>query len=142
MAEVELWAVDIRGREEARAALRQLLGEAEVVVGDDGKPRASGGLHFNLSHTDGLALIAISRAREVGVDVERVRPVPRAVAIAARVFTQDEAEAVARAGEGERDVLFHRLWVAHEARVKLGADAAEVHELEVPEGYVAAVALA
>jgi 4'-phosphopantetheinyl transferase len=142
MADVELWAVDVRGREEARAALRQLLGGAEVFVGDDGKPQALDGPHFNLSHTEGLALIAISRAREVGVDVERVRPVPRAVAIARRVFSQDQAELVAGAGEGERDLVFHRLWVEHEARLKLGAAASEVHELEVPDGYVAAVALA
>ncbi len=142
MADVELWAVDVRGRDEARAALRQLLGGAELFAGKDGKPRAAGGPHFNLSHTDGLALIAISRAREVGVDVERVRPVPRAVAIARRVFSHDEAEMVAGASQGERDLVFHRLWVAYEARVKLGADAAEVHELDVPEGYVAAVALA
>ena len=98
--------------------------------------------HFNLSHTDGLALIAISRVREVGVDVERVRPVRRAEAIARRVFSQEQAEAVAEAGEGERDLLFHRFWVAYEARLKLGTEPALVRELEVPEGYVAAVAIA
>jgi 4'-phosphopantetheinyl transferase len=142
MEEVELWAVEIRDRAEARAALRQLLGDAEVALDSGGKPVSLRGPHFNLSHTDGLALIAISHAREVGVDVERVRPVPRAAAIARRVFGPDEARAVAEAGEEHRDLTFHRLWVAHEARVKLGAEAAEVHELEVPDGYVAAVALA
>jgi phosphopantetheinyl transferase len=142
MDDLELWAVDIRAREEARSALRQLLGDVEIADGPDGKPVAPGGPHFNMSHSDGLALIAISRAREVGVDVERVRPVPRAAAIAQRVFSRDEALAVAEAGEGDRDLLFHRLWVAHEARVKLGAEAAEVRELDLPDGYVGAVALA
>lgn len=130
MEEVELWVVDIRGRDEAHAALRQLLGGATEVR------------HYNLSHTDGLALIAISHAREVGVDVERVRHVRRAAAIAQRVFPQEEAEAVAEAGEGERDLLFHRYWVGYEACLKLGVEPALVRELEVPEGYVAAVAMA
>ena len=130
MEDLELWAVEIRSRAEARAALRQLIGDAEAAP------------HFNLSHTDGLALIAVSRTRAVGVDVERVRPVRRAEAIARRVFSQEEADAVAEAAEGERDLLFHRFWVAYEARVKLGTEPAIVRELEVPPGYVAAVALA
>ncbi|MEA2403667.1 MAG: 4-phosphopantetheinyl transferase [Thermoleophilaceae bacterium] len=142
MDDVELWAVEIRGRGEARAALRQMLGDVEVVDGPGGKPFAPGGPHFNVSHSDGLALIAISRAREVGVDVERVRPVPRAPAIARRVVDPDEARAVEEARAEDRDLLFHRLWVAHEARVKLGAEAAEVRALEMPDGYVGAVALA
>jgi 4'-phosphopantetheinyl transferase len=142
MEELELWAVEIRGRAEAHAALRQLLGGAEMEAGAGGKPVARGGPHFNLSHTDGLALIALSASREVGVDVERVRPVRGAEAIARRFFSRDDARAVAEAGEDDRDLLFHRLWVAHEARVKLGTEPALVRELEVPDGYVAAVALA
>ena len=142
MDDLRLWAVEIRSREEARAALRQLLGDASIEVRDDGKPVAPGGPHFNLSHTDGLAVVAVSREREVGVDVERVRPVERAVAIARRLFSQDEAELVAQAGEETRDLVFLCLWVAHEARLKLGAEPALVRELDVPPGYVAAVALA
>ena len=31
-------------------------------------------LLFNLAHAEGLAIYAVSRARNVGVDLERVRP--------------------------------------------------------------------
>src|SRR5262249_36195276 len=39
--------------------------------GEHGKPWVEGGPRFNLSHTGGLALIAVSSTREVGIDVER-----------------------------------------------------------------------
>jgi 4'-phosphopantetheinyl transferase len=43
--------------------------------GPQGKPElASGTLRFNMSHSHDLVLYAISRARQVGVDVERLRP--------------------------------------------------------------------
>lgn len=69
----------------ARGALRALLGErlerdpAKLVftAGRHGKPELAGELtgavHFNLSHTANLALLAVSGQMQVGVDVERTR---------------------------------------------------------------------
>ena len=43
--------------------------------GPAGKPELGhGAVHFNMSHADGLVLVAISHQCDVGVDVERVRP--------------------------------------------------------------------
>ena len=39
-----------------------------------GKPTLPGGPHFSLSRTDGAALVAVSD-KDVGIDIERVRPV-------------------------------------------------------------------
>ena len=50
-------------------------------TGDHGKPRLLPGLpplEFNLSHSEGLALIAATRDRSVGVDIERIRDMPDA----------------------------------------------------------------
>ena len=53
--------------------------------GPDGKPRlAHGSLHFNLAHSDSLALLAVRQDAPVGVDVEPVRPLPEAMLIACR----------------------------------------------------------
>jgi phosphopantetheinyl transferase len=75
--------------EAARCALRAVLGHhlgiAPAAVGlragrhgkpalDDPAPR----LRFNLSHCEGMALIAVSAGREVGVDLERIGARPRA----------------------------------------------------------------
>jgi 4'-phosphopantetheinyl transferase len=66
-----------------RGALRNVLARylntqpAQVALrrGLHGKPElANGELRFNVSHTHGLALFAISSAHEVGVDVELIRP--------------------------------------------------------------------
>ncbi len=50
-----------------------------VSVGPNGKPVLSRktdslGLCFNLSHSHGLAMLAVALGREVGIDVERIRP--------------------------------------------------------------------
>lgn len=63
----------------SRAALRLVLAEyggehQEFAVGPNGKPTLGGPVRFNLSRTDEAVIIAVSNA-EVGVDIERRRPV-------------------------------------------------------------------
>jgi phosphopantetheinyl transferase len=77
----------------SRGVLRALLGRyserdprtLELVLGAHGKPAlrsdgpthparaATGDLRFNLSHSGGLVLVAVTVGREVGVDIERAR---------------------------------------------------------------------
>ncbi|HEX9966624.1 MAG TPA: hypothetical protein VGB06_01630 [Solirubrobacterales bacterium] len=80
----------VASRWSLRDVLAGYLGEepaaVELVFGRHGKPRLAGEspLRFSLSHSGGLALIAVATEREVGVDLERVgrrpsaRPRPRA----------------------------------------------------------------
>jgi 4'-phosphopantetheinyl transferase len=108
-----------------RAALRKLLAretgrkpeEIAFSVGAHGKPRlddTGAAVRFNLSHSAGLALIAIARDVEIGVDVEEIRPRSDLRGVARRVFTEAEREAVEVGGE----TAFYRHWVAKEAFVK------------------------
>src|SRR4051812_18712561 len=108
-----------------RATLRKLLArelgrtpeELVFAAGPHGKPKlddSSAGVRFNLSHSAGLALIAIARDVEVGVDLEEVRPRGDLEGVGRRVFTEAEREAVAVGGEAG----FYRHWVAKEAFVK------------------------
>jgi len=58
-------------------ALRFELGpHGKPALASEGptRPEAAADLRFNLSHSGGLALVAVSAGREVGVDVERTRP--------------------------------------------------------------------
>lgn len=70
-------------------------------------------LHFNLSHSAGLALCAVGEA-PLGVDVERVRP--RRPGLAEYALSPEEYRWYQAGGGGwER---FYTLWTLKEARVK------------------------
>lgn len=114
-----------------RTTLRALLGKylglppAEVALetGVGGKPRLAetqlaSGLHFSVTHSGDLALIAVTTGCEVGVDVERVRSVGHAEHIARRFFHPAETKAIAAAGLAARDAAFLRCWTGKEAVLK------------------------
>ena len=79
-------------------------------------------LQFNLSHSGGTALYAISADGPVGVDVELSGRVRDVVAIAARALGDGAARRLAGLPAHERGQVFLRAWARHEARLKcLGA---------------------
>ena len=114
-----------------RAALRVILGgyldasPKDITYAENafGRPELAGdragvGLSFNTSHSDALALIAISRSRLLGVDVERLRPLVEAENIAATYFAADEAAAFAALDPSDRIEGFYNAWTRKEAVVK------------------------
>lgn len=114
----------------ARGALRQLLAryldaEAEEFrfsYGPNGKPALAGRFHgamtFNVSHSHELALVAIGRGVEIGVDVEAVRPMEDADDIAARFFSPREAAQLRHLPEPVRRDAFFACWTRKEAYLK------------------------
>lgn len=111
----------------ARGHLRALLGRylgiepraVPMLYADGGKPHLPAGfdLHFNVSHTDGLAVIALGHTR-VGVDVERVRDIPDAEALVSRFFTRRECAQFQLLPPGARPAAFLRAWTCKEAILK------------------------
>lgn len=107
----------------ARARLRERLGaelgvppaEVSFRYGPNGKPEVDG-VEFNVAHTGDLALCAISD-RPVGVDVERVRPMKNAAALAERWFHAEEVARIAAAVDPLAE--FFRTWTMKEAALKL-----------------------
>lgn len=88
-------------------------------VHDQGKPFLQDAeLEFNLSHSHALALIAVSRGRRVGVDVERVHDLPDLEALAARVCTPAELETLTALADPHRTRAFFALWTRKEALAK------------------------
>lgn len=88
--------------------------------GEWGKPRLAGadGLRFNLSHSSDVAAVAIAASREVGADLERIRPMPGCLELARAYFAPAEQEALRAVDEPARDQTFLRLWTRKEALVK------------------------
>lgn len=114
----------------AHAQLRRLLGRAlglpprdlVLLAGPQGRPMLAGGpvgVDFNLSHSGGCAALALCRdGRQVGVDVELLRPVADALPTAREVFTDEELLAWQLRAEPERDQGFLALWTRKEAVLK------------------------
>ena len=98
------------------AALRYRLSEHGKPALDG--PREAGDLRFNVSNAaDGL-LVAVTRGREVGVDLEALRPMPDGEAIAGRFFSAPENEAFRALAPDERDLGFFACWTRKEAFIK------------------------
>ncbi len=110
----------------ARGLLRQLLGaclglsprDVPITYAENGKPLLVGGaMHFNVTHTESVALIAIAR-RPVGIDVERLRIIPNESGLVDRFFSPAEREMYhALPSELQHDA-FYRGWTSKEAVIK------------------------
>ncbi len=75
-------------------------------------------VRFNLSHTSGAALIAVSLGREVGVDIEKQRSMNDMDAIAQSVFSREEWAQWESLEEEFRMTMFYRVWTRKEAYLK------------------------
>jgi 4'-phosphopantetheinyl transferase len=157
----------------ARGILRTLLGRylgrapgaLQFRYGPNGKPalvlRAGEvPLHFNVAHSDALAVFAFCRAGEIGIDLERIRPLPEWRQIAAAYFSAQEQARIEACPEEQRAEEFFAAWTRQEAALKAqgvglaGTSAAttaepdpaltsryRVHALQVADGFAAALAV-
>jgi 4'-phosphopantetheinyl transferase len=115
----------------ARGVLRAIVGGylkrapegLSFCYSSHGKPALSGesagdAIRFNVSHSHGVALYAVTRGREVGIDVERIRSNLAVAEIAERFFSRREV-AMLRAlpTEAQREAFF-RCWTRKEACLK------------------------
>lgn len=75
-------------------------------------------LEFNLSHTDGMIVIAVCARGNLGVDVENASRECRASDLAARYFSVSEAKKLLEMPEEEQRGRFLDLWTLKEAYIK------------------------
>jgi 4'-phosphopantetheinyl transferase len=110
-----------------RSLLRRLVGgytglAPEAVTfgyGSHGKPylEQDGALRFNVSHSHDVALLAFGR-RELGVDVERIRPGVDLVGLARTCFSTAERERIFSHPPERQAEAFFEYWTAKEACIK------------------------
>jgi 4'-phosphopantetheinyl transferase len=117
----------IAGRGTLRAILSSYFKidpmELRFAYGPRGKPMLTGSsefcaLHFNLAHSDDLALIALTRACPVGIDVECIHSVRDVDNIARRFFPHREAAQLMALPPEQRALSFLNLWTRKEACYK------------------------
>jgi 4'-phosphopantetheinyl transferase len=127
----------------SHVALRQILGgvtqldpsSLTFTEGSQGKPRLSLAhptVHFNMSHSEGWALIGLSHLGPIGVDIELLAPMDDADLLAQRNFSATEYAAYLQTPAAQRLEAFFRCWTRKEACLKaLGSGLSiEPHEFE------------
>lgn len=116
-----------------RGALRLILGKylsadpksIQFDYTQFGKPflkknhrKGSGKIHFNVSHSDRFALVAITEASEIGVDIEFCKEEIEHIDLAKRFFTSQEYTTLKNLPPTERLDAFYRCWTRKEAYIK------------------------
>jgi 4'-phosphopantetheinyl transferase len=128
----------------SRGRLRQILSryldipaeQLEFCYGTYGKPLLAGslahtGLHFNLTHSEGIALYAVTCDRQIGIDVERIRPLPKVERLAERCLSPQEQSCLTASSCPEE--IFFTYWTCKEAYLKaIGSGLTQpMHQIEI-----------
>ena len=132
-----------RGEPQVRDTLAHWLGEpgAPPLARDpSGRPRLLAPHQDHdtgWSHSGEQLLLALGRGVTLGVDLERLRPRPRALELADRFFAPGEAGRLQALAPERRELAFLRLWCAKEAVLKAHGQGLSfgLHRLEfIPDG--------
>jgi len=114
----------------ARVQLRQVLAgylrieprEVRIAIEINGKPvldpSQAAGLHFNVSHSETLALFSVTMVGPTGIDLEHRRVVPDAEALVERFFTARERAQFQTLPQADRFDAFFHAWTRKEAVLK------------------------
>lgn len=89
---------------------------------------------FNLSYAGDTALIGIASGHEIGVDVEALRTIEDADALAAIYFNRDEHAAYRRSEDDRDDAAFLRGWTRKEACLKALGVGLQLAPIELDTG--------
>jgi 4'-phosphopantetheinyl transferase len=130
--------------------------DLEFIAGPHGKPEVSSpptALRFNLSHSDDLLLLAVTHGREVGVDLEYMRPEVPFESLADHYFDPDDAWDLRLLPPEQRPWKFYDIWTSTEAQLKASgigilqgwkvpdAELWSMHKFAPAAGYAAALAV-
>lgn len=131
----------------ARGLLRTLLGHyldchpahLEFSYSERGKPKLKTFHHekklcFNLSHSNELALYAVSYERSIGVDIEYIEHVREVEQLAQSFFFPGEYELISSLPEALKSEAFYNIWTCKEAYLKArGEGLSGLKNIEIPE---------
>jgi 4'-phosphopantetheinyl transferase len=138
----------VRGRFiTGRGVLRQILAyhsripasQLKFTYGRNGKPRLAQSRsntipQFSMSYSEELIVYAISADREIGIDLERIRPIPEASQIAKYFLSLREQNVLQALPENEKFAVFLDYWTRKEALLKATGEGltGSLDQFEVP----------
>ena len=110
-------------------AMREILADyldtdprlIEFSVGVHGKPalhKPNSKLEFNLTHSEDLALLAITWSYPVGVDTEVMRGRKYVLEIAKRMFDDEAYQSILECSGEQQTYTFLKHWTSLEAKIK------------------------
>ncbi len=118
-----------------RGSLRKILTlylqveaeEIKFLYNEYGKPYLDSNyiensLYFNLSHSDDLAIFAISKTNNLGIDLEKIKSIDDYLNIAQENFSQQEVADLMSYTKDEQLAAFYRCWTRKEAFIKAIGD--------------------
>lgn len=95
-----------------------LNGKPELITPCEGVRRTGGALHFNLAHSDGVGVLAVTQTAPVGVDVEQVRRLQEFNELVSQFFSAREAAEFSKLPWEKQPAAFFNLWTRKEALLK------------------------
>ena len=114
-----------------RAALRGILAgylgtpadQLEFSYARAGKPALAGpwsssSIQFNLSHSQAIGLLAVSRERSLGIDIEWMNPATSVMEVSERFFSACEISTLRGLPEDKKIAGFFQCWTRKEALIK------------------------
>jgi 4'-phosphopantetheinyl transferase len=126
--------------------LHQSASELHLCNGPFGKPALSDvpgveALQFNLSHSHNLAVFAVARREEIGIDLERVEPFPAGDLVSRRSFTRDEVRFLRAVSQDRQLEEFFGSWTRKEAYLKARGEglSLRIDTLSVPTSSAGSV---
>jgi len=98
--------------------------EITFSLGEQGKPsiideQNSENIQFNLSHSGNLAILAVCKNHQLGVDIEHTDRKADWGGIARRFFTEDEQGKFFQLNENMQEDAFYKVWTRKEAHMKV-----------------------
>jgi 4'-phosphopantetheinyl transferase len=112
----------------ARGFLRIILGKylrtnpqhIRFEYGEFGKPSIAGesAIKFNVSHSGSLAFYAVTRSREIGVDIEQIKPSFADDGMVSFCLTAQEKAHLQTLPKNKRELFFFECWTRKEAFLK------------------------
>lgn len=115
----------------ARGTLRRILGsylgerpeKIRFRYSSQGKPMLAGNadldtLYFNLSHSNALAIYAITQNKNIGIDIEHIKDDIATEQVAQKFFSHNEMNSLNKVPEKKRKRVFYQYWTRKEALLK------------------------
>ncbi|MFB8426343.1 4'-phosphopantetheinyl transferase family protein [Priestia megaterium] len=153
-----------------RANLRKVLSfylkeppeQLKFFYNDFGKPYLNNAIKFNLSHTNDIAVIAVTKEYELGIDIEFIDEHIDISEVIQVAFSMQEIDLMSGLKGKEKYNMFYRLWTRKEALLKgvgkglslspqlidasnctkiFTGDNWEILELNVKQGYKSSLAI-